>query len=218
MTKTSIIKKIIFTIVLIALFGAIALGIAKWRNVDLYKLVTSRFNGDVQGDATQESTASFSAFADLSEPEIGKPKSLMIDSVALTVDIEEVGKDADGFMETPKNWKQAGWYSLSTQTAEQGNIIINGHYDDSAGRRAAFWQLKNVNIGDKVTLVDEFNRPFDYEVKNLYYLAIDDPERFKIFNFEKGQQSLTLITCGGVWLPGEGTYNKRLIVMAERLN
>jgi sortase A len=170
-------------------------------------------------DLTQESTSS--AFESLSQPELGVPKRITITKNAKTListDVIMVGKDSQDYMETPKNWSLAGWYNLSSKTAQNGNIIINGHYDDNLGRPAAFWQLNKVAVDDMLSIVDEFNRPFDYKVTEVYYLSIDDPDRFKIFNYQKGTQTLTLITCGGVWLPGENTYNKRLVVRALRTN
>lgn len=158
----------------------------------------------------------FSAFETFLEPIYGRPKRLIINSVGLSVPIEPVGVDTHGYLETPKEWDVAGWYQNSARPAEKGNLIINAHYDDSSGKPAAFWELKNVNLDDRVTVLDSYGKSYDYKVTGYYFVDINDPERLKVF--EEGSldtPALTLITCGGVWIPNQGMYSKRLVVSAE---
>lgn len=179
------------------------------------------YAGKVLSSHTSTNTdkeSALSAFDSLKKPQAGKPIKLIIPSQNVELSVVAVSRSEDGVMETPKSWNLAGWYKGSSKTLEEGNIIINGHYDDNYGRPAAFWKLKNLRLDDTVRIVDEFNRPVDYKVTSTYYIAIDDPDRFKVYDSEEGKQSLTLITCGGVWLPGESTYNKRLIIKADRID
>ena len=176
------------------------------------------FNGGFdfkeEGDIVEE--IKFSAFERVLEPIYGTPKKLIIKSVDLRVDITSVGLDFKGYLETPEDWEIAGWYRKSARPAEIGNVIINAHYDDSYGKPAAFWELKNVNLDDKVTVLDSYGRAYDYRITNFYYLDTNDPERLQVFENEALKiPALTLITCGGTFLPSEGTYNKRLVVNAE---
>lgn len=164
--------------------------------------------------AAKESTVSPSTFADLSKKLYGRPKKLIfVEDKVITV--VPVGVAEDDTMMTPKEWSDAGWYIHSAKAGAVGNVIINGHYDDNLGRPAAFWQLKNLRIGDKLTLVDEFGRFFRYSVTETYYVDISSSDRFKVFYSEENKAIMTLITCGGIWLPQESTYNKRLIVRTE---
>ncbi len=146
----------------------------------------------------------------------GNPSFLVGEShILITAKVNPVRIESDGSLETPKNWNEAGWYENGAMPGQTGNVLINAHYDDSLGRPAAFWQLKNIKIGDKVTLENEFGKVYTYEVTEFFYIDIRDPERLKIFNDIEGKSTVTLITCGGVWLPGESTYNKRLVVKGE---
>ena len=68
-------------------------------------------------------------------------------------------------------------------------------------------------------MFDNYNRAYEYRVSNIYYVEIDDPERSKVFEYSRGEVPVaTLITCGGVWSPEKGTYDKRLIVNAELIS
>ena len=157
-----------------------------------------------------------SVFEEVSKPIYGFPVKLNIEPVGIEVDIVSVGVDTEGFLETPEKWNEAGWYVKGAKPSEIGNFLINAHYDDSSGRPAAFWNLKNINIGDKVSVLDSYNRTFVYVVTNVCYVDINDPERSKVFKpYVEDKSLMTLITCGGVWSIADGTYSKRLVVNAE---
>lgn len=156
-----------------------------------------------------------SVFQSALHPIYGTPKRIVINSLTLKIDVISVGVDLSGYIETPKDWNVAGWYSESTRPGETGNMLIDGHYDDNYGRPAAFWKLKNLKTGDRVSILDSFGRSYDYSVVDSYYVDINDPERMKVIEGPKDTPALTLITCGGVWMPGEHTYNKRLVISAE---
>jgi len=100
------------------------------------------------------------------------------------------------------------------KAGEEGNIIIDGHYDTATGSPGAFWDLKNLSLGDTVALVDKLGRVYTYVVDNKYFVDITDPKRTEVFKSTTAK-TLTLITCGGVWDYASGTYNKRLVVTAH---
>lgn len=153
-----------------------------------------------------------SAFETLKKPLAFNPVKVDIGEGNLY--LERLGLDADGKLETPEKWENAGWYKKSAKPGEKGNIIIAGHYDDTSGSPAAFWGLKKLKVNDKVLLTDELNRTFTYNITETFYVDIDDPDRLEIFDEDKIEE-LTLVTCGGLWNDSEGTYSKRLVVKAE---
>jgi len=157
-----------------------------------------------------------SVFEESLKPIYGSPEKISIESLGISAAVVPVGVDDKGYLETPKNWNEAGWYQKSAKPSEIGNLLINAHYDDNYGRPAAFWKLKNIKVDDKVTVLDSYGRYFHYKVVDIYYIGINDPKRSKVFEpFDKDKAVMTLITCGGVWVAGEGTYNNRLVVNAE---
>lgn len=148
-------------------------------------------------------------------PIYGTPKRIIIDSLDLRIDVISVGVDPNGYLETPKDWDVAGWYKNSARPSESGNMLIDGHYDNSYGNPAAFWKLKNLKSGDKVSILDSYGRSYNYTVVNSYYVDINDPARLKVLESSGNIPALTLITCGGVWNAAKQTYNERLVVSAE---
>lgn len=175
-------------------------------------------------EATQQEQVDdqqYSPFASMLLPLYSVPASLRIESssVNISVNLLPLGLDSNGVLETPQDWGLAGWYAMSAMPGEKGNIIIDGHYDDNRGRPAAFWELKNVKSGDKVSITDVVGNVYDYIVNGTFFVSINDPERLGVFDSPAdGESVMTLITCGGVWIPGQSTYNQRLVVKAELIN
>ncbi len=156
-----------------------------------------------------------SIFKEELKPVLFKPTRLYTTNKEIDVFLEEVTVEEGGILGVPSEWNNGGWYKRSAKPGEDGNIIIDGHYDTNSGAPAAFWGLKNLEVSDRVFLVDEVGRNFEYQITDLIYVDIQDSNRIDVLNKSEGS-TLTLITCGGVWLPSDGTYNKRLIVKAQK--
>jgi LPXTG-site transpeptidase (sortase) family protein len=174
-------------------------------------------NTTVSNMAAQQTGAGpASVFAEQLKPIYFAANRLKADSINLNIELVEVGVAGDGSLETPHDWSKGGWYKDGPKPGEEGNMIINAHYDDNYGRPAAFWQLKNLKVDDKVVVEDKQSKSFEYKVVSTYLVDINDPNRLDILkNHEPGKATMTLITCGGIWLPGKSTYTKRFVVKAE---
>jgi len=164
--------------------------------------------------STTDFTQTVSAFETLKEPLFFEPIALEL--AGKTLDVEKIGLQEDGFLEVPSSWDKAGWYSEGAKPGQIGNVIVDGHYDDDKGKPAAFWDLKTLSVNDKVVLKDGTGRALAYKVLDIFYVDIEDSERTDIFaEVGSDRAGLTLVTCGGVWDAGAGTYSKRLVVKAE---
>lgn len=162
-----------------------------------------------------------SVFEALLKPISNPPVRLYTENKSIDLPLVEVGIESDGSLETPKFWSEGGWYKKGAKAGEKGNVIIDGHYDDNLGKPAAFWALKNVKVGDKVYLVDKYGNTYTYVVFKTFHVSINDPNRLDVLENTPDDATLTLITCGGLWLPGFANYSERLVVKAtfiERVN
>ena len=155
-----------------------------------------------------------SPFKNLLDPIHSKPVKLQVAKVGLDLIVDPIGVEADGTLGVPKDWYSAGWYKKSSKPGQHGNVIIDGHFDTNTGTPAAFWNLKNLNISDKVVVVDEFGKKHEYTVEEIVHVDIKQEGRLDILNKSSGK-TLTLITCGGMWDIAAGTYNTRLIIKAK---
>jgi len=154
------------------------------------------------------------AFQKALEPIYIEPQRLIIPTLNINAAIEPVGVAQDGSLETPKIALNVGWYEDGAMTGQKGNLLLNAHYDDNYGRPAAFWPLKNIKVDDKVVVLDAYGRRYEYKVINYELIGINDPDRLKVFKSDESAK-ITLITCGGVWISGKATYDKRLVIKGE---
>jgi len=169
----------------------------------------------IEDDSDKEKEEKPSVFGDMFRPIYGDAVTLTLPELNTQIPLVSVGLDKEEALEAPKDWKVGGWYKYGSRPGEEGNVIINAHYDDNTGRPAAFWQLKNVKVDDKVLVEDRYGKLYTYSVTESFLVSINDPNRLQIFDGNDDQSVLTLVTCGGVWLPGRATYDKRLVVKAE---
>ncbi len=197
---------------LVPIFAIIASILLVQRDISLNTILKE--NSTEKTDLEEQEEPS--VFARNLEPIYTRASRLVISSVNININLESVGVDSEGTMETPENWLAGGWYVDGGMPGESRNMIINGHYDTNYGSPGAFYHLRNVKEGDTIEIVDRYGRIFIYKVLELFYLDIEDPTRLDILDDEEGKSTLTLITCGGVWLSGSG-YNKRLVVKGEFL-
>ncbi len=187
---------------------------------NFFGLDLSLFKKDIENtQGTVLSIEEHSVFKEMSKPIYGFPKRIKIESIGVNADVVKVGVDGDGHLEAPGDWNVVGWYKGGARPSEEGNLLLNAHYDDNQGQPAVFWKLKNIEVGDKVSILDNYGRWFNYRVIDVYYVDINDPDRIKIFDSgENGNSIMTLITCGGVWSVQSGTYDKRMVVNAELIH
>jgi sortase A len=92
----------------------------------------------------------------------------------------------------------------------QANVYIAGHRLGYVGTPSwlAFWDLNEVDVGDKILVTDAMGRSYVYKVFKDF---IVDPDDVFVTRPLKGKNILTLQTCT---LPD---YSRRLIIQAEKV-
>jgi sortase A len=93
---------------------------------------------------------------------------------------------------------------------KQANVYIAGHRLGYVGTPSwlAFWDLNEVDVGDKIFVTDSMGRRYVYKVFKDFVV---DPTDVFVTRPLKGKNILTLQTCT---LPD---YSRRLIIQAEKV-
>ncbi len=164
-------------------------------------------------DATASSTGVVSAQP--SPPPTGPDVRLEIPSIGVDAWVIRMGLDADGVMEVPGNGQLVAWYDFTAVPGAPGNAVMSAHLD-YRGSTAVFWRLGDLRDGDRVTVVLE-GEPIEYIVSGIYSTRPEDANLREIIGGRSGPETLTLITCGGIWDAAEGEYDQRVIVQAQRV-
>ena len=104
-------------------------------------------------------------------------------------------------------FRAIGWFFGSAFPGTRGNLVLFGHLD---GPNATLGRLRELRPGAGVYVVTR-GGTYAYTVTgsrvvSRFDTAVMAPTR---------HARLTLITCAGRWLPKEGTYTDRLVVVAR---
>jgi sortase (surface protein transpeptidase) len=145
------------------------------------------------------------------------PAELQIDSVGVDAPVE-VGNVTDGVMQDPSGPWVVSWYEPLGKIGEGGNVVIAGHVDYWNVGPAVFWDVRDLPKGDIIRVVGEDGKNYEYAVQWTTSYMADQLTPEVIQNDivgDTGQETLTLITCGGEFNPDTGEYNQRWVVRAN---
>ncbi|MBA2595615.1 MAG: class F sortase [Chloroflexia bacterium] len=157
------------------------------------------------------------------EPEVAvvagvAPIALQVDKFGIDAPIE-FGAVVDGIMVDPSGPWVVSWYEGLGKIGEGGNVVMAGHVDYYTVGPAVFWNVRDLVPGDIVRVVGENGENFEYAVEWMQqYNVLTDLTPEVIQNDivgDTGQESLTLITCGGDFDPTTATYNQRWVLRAN---
>ncbi|MEU8241348.1 class F sortase [Actinoplanes missouriensis] len=145
-----------------------------------------------------------------------EPVKLAIPRVGLDTAVSRLGLRRDGTLEVPPLTADApaGWYRHSPTPGEPGAAVIIGHVDSAREGPAVFFRLREVRLGDPITVRRKNGTVATFEVDRVatypkhafptdeVYGATDRPE-------------LRLITCGGSFDRSRGSYRDNVVVYAS---
>lgn len=144
---------------------------------------------------------------------IANPARLLIPAIDVNASIEKVGVTSDGDLAVPTQnpWEDVGWYESGPYPGEHGSSVIDGHLDRPGGYPAVFWRLRDLQVGNKVTVIDTDGKTYHFHVTGIVFYSPQDAPIEQIFANNSGIY-LNLITCAGDWIPSQHQTTLRLVV------
>lgn len=145
------------------------------------------------------------------------PIALQVDKFGIDAPIE-IGAVVDGVMLDPSGPWVVSWYEGLGKIGEGGNVVVAGHVDYYTVGPAVFYSVGSLIPGDVLRLVGEDGQSYEYAVEWLEYYNVAGLSAEVIQTDivgDTGQESLTIITCGGVFDPVTASYNERWVVRAN---
>jgi LPXTG-site transpeptidase (sortase) family protein len=140
------------------------------------------------------------------------PVRLLIPSINVDAQIEQVGITGNDEMEVPGDPSNVGWYYLGSRPGENGSAVIDGHLNRTDGRKGVFTDLEKLKLGDEVYVEDNHGDTFTYIVRKSRSYNPGVVEEVFVVN---DSPHLNLITCEGKWDKDKNSYTKRLVVFAD---
>lgn len=149
------------------------------------------------------------------------PVQLLVPAAGIDGPIEIGTITPDGVMQNPSGSFVVAWYEAISAPGLETNVVMAGHLDYFGVPQAIFYYLPGVPVGESISLVMEDGTQFDYAIEwsQLFDVATElTPEVIQNdIVGDTGQESLTLITCGGQLNEARTEYLSRHVVRANRV-
>ena len=144
------------------------------------------------------------------------PAPVRVSSPPLGVDapVDAVGIDPAGQMELPEDVSRVGWYRFGPEPGADGSAVLAGHVDDEEQGPGALFRLRDAAVGDELTVTDAAGTATRWRVVSRELITKQVLPVDRIFARD-GAPRLTLITCGGPFLPEYRSYRDNVVVVAE---
>lgn len=145
---------------------------------------------------------------------IKNPMRLKIPAINIDSNIEPLGVQNDGEMESPDNSFEVGWFKFGPRPGEVGSAVMAGHLDGKDVKAGVFYNLYQLKVGDKIYVEDGLGKTTTFSVTG----SKNYPPGFadEVFNsYDKSH--LNLITCNGTWDPKVKSFSQRLVVFSDLL-
>jgi LPXTG-site transpeptidase (sortase) family protein len=143
-----------------------------------------------------------------------RPIAIRIPSIQVDSEIER-RPIIDGDMQDPTGPFIVAWYGATGRLGLPGNAVLAGHVDYAGVGPAVFARIGELVEGDRIELTGEDVNVYRYAVEWSQIYDADTAPVLDIIG-ATSDESVTLITCGGAFNAGSGSYSQRLIVRAKR--
>lgn len=150
------------------------------------------------------------------------PTAMTIPAIDAESTLVPTGINPDGTVEVPPDDDpmQASWLDRWPAPGDSpGPAVILGHVDGEvdgqAGQPGIFHRLHELQEGDRVTVARDRAPPAAFTVTAVERVSKAEFPAPRVYD-ATGAPELRLITCGGVFDQGAGSYTDNVIVYAEQ--
>jgi hypothetical protein len=141
-----------------------------------------------------------------------RPVRVRLPTVGVSSNLERLGVDDDGAIETPQDWQRAGWYRGGPRPGDVGAAVILGHVDSTSGP-AVFYRLRKLRPGDPIRIVRADGSVAVFVVDRLEQHRKTRFPTDQVY-FPTPEPTLRLVTCGGAFDTDAHSYEDNLVVFA----
>jgi sortase (surface protein transpeptidase) len=144
------------------------------------------------------------------------PVRLAVPALGVDTAVDPVGVEPDGQMTLPVDVDRVGWYRFGPAPGAGGSAVLAGHVDDREQGPGAMAPLRSAAVGDEIVVTDAAGTATHWRVVSRESIEKQVLPLERLFARD-GPPRLTLITCGGPFLPEFSSYRDNVVVVAELL-
>lgn len=145
-------------------------------------------------------------------PSAGTPVELIVDKIGVDTSLYPLHLLADGSLQSPPKWQQAGWFAAGVRPGDIGPAVIAGHIDSYRGP-AVFYRLTKLGVGDHVVVVTSAGSRLSFTVSGTQEFHKAAFPTDKVYG-PTPLAELKLVTCTGNFDRARRSYVDNLIVTA----
>ncbi|HVY72999.1 MAG TPA: class F sortase [Candidatus Paceibacterota bacterium] len=145
------------------------------------------------------------------------PVRLSIPALSIDAHVQYVGTTRAGDIGVPSNFIDVAWYKNGPLPGTRGSAIMDGHVDNGLALPGVFKHLSQIKVGDSVYVETGDAQTLHFVVYDVESYPYKEVPLEKVFAASDAAH-LNLITCQGSWVPGDKTYNQRLVVYTTLAN
>ena len=147
------------------------------------------------------------------DPVVPLPTTIEIPSIGVASDLQPLGRNASGAIETPSQWQIAGWYEHGMRPGQPGPAVIVGHVDSKRGP-AVFYRLRELRRGDRIEITRTDGSVVTFVVDRLEQHAKTRFPTDDVY-LPTLEPTLRLVTCDGAFDRFTGHYRDNLVIFAD---
>ena len=145
------------------------------------------------------------------------PRYITIENIGIyKARVISVWVKSNGELGTPSNIFDVGWYADSGKPGQGGTLLLDGH-NGGPTKVGVFKNLPSLVAGNTITVERGDGAILKYEVVENKAVPLDEADAYMKTAQEspvEGKESLTIITCTGVWSQARQTYLSRQFLRA----
>jgi Sortase domain len=144
---------------------------------------------------------------------VAEPVRVRIPAARVNSTLQRLGRAADGTIEVPNSWNEAGWYTEGPRPGQPGPAVLLGHVDSTAGP-AVFYYLRDMKPGVPVYVDRADGSTVSFRVTSVERVPKTEFPTDLVYG-PTLEPSLRLVTCGGTFDRSKRSYRDNVIVYAE---
>lgn len=148
------------------------------------------------------------------------PVSISIPAIDVRSPLITLGLNSDDTIEVPQpgpNYDKAGWYKNSPTPGERGPSVILGHIDSAKEGPSVFFHLGDLDKGDAVTIKRKNHSTAVFTIDRVDEFPKSDFPTQQVYG-NTTRATLRLITCGGQFDHGKGSYLDNIVAFGHLTN
>jgi hypothetical protein len=145
-------------------------------------------------------------------PDAPPPVRIRIPAIGVDSTLARLRLNADGTIQVPANFDEAGWYAEGPVPGQPGPAVILGHLDSYTGP-AVFYRLASLRAGSTVEIARSDGSRVRFTVQRVAAFPVSNFPTDEVYGVTV-EPELRLITCAGTYDLARGRYSTNVVVFA----